>query len=253
MTASRATQSEAMREVIRRYMTRGDIEQPVRLSVEELSTRFNASRDAVRTALKGLAGETGRGVHQIGGDIFEYRAVERQRKVTDTQVRVKAARYMQQTKPGSLHMVADVAKAINALPASTSGALKAVSQDPYLHIIKVSWGTYSYRPPVEEPVPENEPAALPPVLATGAHQPPTPAQMPQHRLPLVVDLSDGEPERPTPRLDKLVAVPEPIAQMWDGQVPPGYLKVIHTTSKGVRLAEDHEGRLHKVISIEEDL
>lgn len=264
---SKATQSAQLRDVIRRYMVRSDLDQPVKLSVVSLAERFNQPVAHVRTALAALAGETGRGVHQISGDLYEYRAVERRRKRSDTEVRIKVAEYMQKTKPGSLHKVAGIAKELGTLPASTSGALKALAQDPYLYIFKVSYGTYSYRPPgtpnadggvvLAEPEPEPEPA------------PPTPAVMPPRRSFPVT--GEEQPRlRPEPILPFVTVPAEPtladafVAELEAEEerarldeegsvVPEGWLKIVHTTSRGVRLAEDHEGRINKVTSIEENL
>jgi hypothetical protein len=267
---SQATRQSALRDLVRRYMTNGTHpEGPVPLMADALAERFGTPTAAMRTVLKGLAGETGRGVHQISGDHYEYRPVERTRKATDTHVKVKVATYMQGTKPGSLHMVQDVARACKTLPASTSGALKALAKDSYLYIVKTGYGTYSYRPPGTPGVGEEN----------GTPQPaPTPADMPRTgrgSVPsiTVADDADDAAERTfavgdeeehgtfvvnlpgPPRQPKTLLVREPYGPeytMGPGEVPEGWLLIVHTTRQGVRLAEDHEGRLFKVISIEEN-
>lgn len=252
---SQATRQASVREVIRRYMTRSDHEGPVTLGVEALAERFNQPAALVRAALESLASETGRGVHQLSKNVFEYRPVERTRKKTDTQVRIKAARYMQGTVPGSLHMVQDVARACKTLPASTSGALKTLSEDPYLYIVKVGYGTYSYRPPgtpnsVE--VKQDDTSLQPEPVATEA---PTPAAMPPRRHTMdIVDLSEPAPagEEEGQVLPNLARLLREHPDVWgEGKmIPEGYLRIVHTTSRGTRLAEDHEGNLHKVIPID---
>lgn len=253
---SLSRQQENVRAVIRRYMTRPNHpEGPVTLSITDLAERFNQPVAVVRAALISLESERGRGVHQISGSVYEYRPVERSRKKTDTQVRVKVARYMQGTKPGSLHMVKDIAEACDTLPASTSGALKELVKDPYLYIKKVSHGTFSYRPPgtpnSAEPAPT--PAVMPPrrtdpVIPSGTVPADEETEITRTFAVVDEDEDEDEPERPTPRLDATLAATPP----WDeNEIPEGWLKVIHTTPKGTRLAEDHTGNVFKVTPIEE--
>jgi hypothetical protein len=82
--------------------------------------------------------------------------------------------------------------------------------------------------------------------------------MPPRREPELTFAVDDEEEeeRPMPRLEQTLLVREPFGpeqRLGPGEIPEGWLRIVHTTGKGVRLVEDHEGNLLKVVPFKDDL
>lgn len=147
MTTSR---KHTLREQITTYMTRPDVcgSGIVPLGVPELAERFSSTNATVQAVLQSMEAEDGRGVRRISATLYEFRVAEarKERKPTDSQVRNKVYAYMMAQAPNTNHHVQEVAAAVDAIPASTSGALNWMVRQDFIPVERAWKGTFRRLP-----------------------------------------------------------------------------------------------------------
>jgi len=157
---------QTLRDAVRKWMaSRVEAgENPVAMLVPALAAKFNTTEVAMRAMLQSMASETGRGMHKLNANHYEYRPVERTRKPMDSQVRNRVYAYMMKQAPNTLHANSVVAKEVNALAASVNAALRWMDSRDFIPVAKESRGLYRRLPgsaPELDDAPYDEPAITP--------------------------------------------------------------------------------------------
>lgn len=276
-----ATRKTPLREGIRKWMTSQAVhtDGPVDMHVTFLANKFSTPEATMRAVLQAMAAEPGRGLHKLNANHYEYRSDERAkvRKPTDSQVRNRVYAYMMKQAPDTLHASQEVARMVDALPASVNAALRWLAIRDYIPLEAVSRGLYRRLPGNVPDLDGDEVYEEPPLTPAEMREEqqsyealerarlvPTPAEVaaaaalrrtasrqdqfsepededdPDFVPPGVLGMlqhTAAEQERPTPRLDETMRQPEAVKY---------HLTRIATTGTGTVLAEDDSGGLYEV-------